>query len=335
MKFSVGDPVYIKSSNEEGVILEFISKDIASVKVDKSIFHAYLDDLEHPYLRWFLNKEKKPVQKAYIDNVRKDAKYQRVQQLADGVYLVFFPQYKVDEFDEVVTKLKVFCYNETQVDLSFEYSCRNKESLLFELRTEVRARHEFYIHDISFEEAASNPQFTYRFVNKIDSKLEIEDFYSLKSKKLHEFLHEIRHENKPFFSIQLFEEILPKEKKEIIVNPNLFKAQKEVPKNDSHFNFEHALKKTKYEVDLHIEKLVSNNKQLSPSEMIQIQLKECQNALDLAIATHQRSLVLIHGVGNGKLKSEIHLLLNQTKGIQRYVYDYDSRYGYGATEVFF
>ncbi|MBK7763914.1 MAG: hypothetical protein IPI46_11215 [Bacteroidetes bacterium] len=56
MKFSIGDPVYIKSNNEEGEIDEFIGSDMASVKVNNKLYHAFLDDLEHPYLRWFMKK---------------------------------------------------------------------------------------------------------------------------------------------------------------------------------------------------------------------------------------------------------------------------------------
>ena len=60
MKFSIGDPVYIKSNDEEGKIIEFISNDMAKVKTnDGASYHVYLSDLEHPYLRWFLDKNKK------------------------------------------------------------------------------------------------------------------------------------------------------------------------------------------------------------------------------------------------------------------------------------
>jgi len=46
-------------------------------------------------------------------------------------------------------------------------------------------------------------------------------------------------------------------------------------------------------------------------------------------------LIVIHGIGKGVLKNEISGILNQTNGIQRYVNEYDIRYGYGATKVFF
>jgi dsDNA-specific endonuclease/ATPase MutS2 len=74
---------------------------------------------------------------------------------------------------------------------------------------------------------------------------------------------------------------------------------------------------------------------MGASAIMQVQLKAFQQALDLAIATRQASLIVIHGIGKGVLKNEISGILNQTNGIQRYVNEYDIRYGYGATKVFF
>ena len=74
---------------------------------------------------------------------------------------------------------------------------------------------------------------------------------------------------------------------------------------------------------------------MKASEILEIQLRACQKALDLAHATQQQALVLIHGVGKGSLRQEIHRLLDQTIWVKKYVHGYDNRYGYGATEVFF
>ncbi|MBU3677613.1 MAG: hypothetical protein FGM54_10620, partial [Chitinophagaceae bacterium] len=87
--------------------------------------------------------------------------------------------------------------------------------------------------------------------------------------------------------------------------------------------------------DLHAEALGLDERRLSSGEILHLQLREAQKAIDLAMATHQKELILIHGVGKGVLKQELHRMLNQTKGGVGYVYDYDSRYGYGATRVIF
>ncbi|MBK7763913.1 MAG: Smr/MutS family protein [Bacteroidetes bacterium] len=109
----------------------------------------------------------------------------------------------------------------------------------------------------------------------------------------------------------------------------------QAPKNENHFDFSKAIKSATTEVDLHIEQLIQHHHHLSSSEIIGIQLKACQQALDLAIATHQPTLILIHGIGKGVLKLEIIKLLNQTKHIKSYVNEFDVKYGYGATKVFF
>lgn len=337
MKFSVGDPVYIKSNDEEGVIVEIVDANTFKVRAGTSSYHAFTDDLEHPYLRWFIQKNKqKKKNTVYIDQVYPEKPGSRKKVLPDGVYLVFFPVYKVEGFEEVIEKIKIFLYNETDKKYRFEYIVRGKDNLLFDLENELNSNSEFYIHDLQFADLAASPVFNYKFADLADEQLETESALPLKPKKLFEYLDKIKYDNHAFFSILLFEKIVAPPKQvfsteNIVMNPVL------LPKSN-HFDFSHALKKTKYEIDLHIEKLAVNHKNLTSGEKIQIQLKEFQRALDLAIITHQRSIVFIHGVGKGTLKSEIHKILlglKQTKTIKEYVNSFDQRYGYGATEVYF
>jgi hypothetical protein len=335
MKFSIGDPVYIKSNDEEGKIIEFISNDMAKVKADEGgSYHVYLSDLEHPYLRWFLDKNKKQKKTInHIDQIFPEKKSTRQKQLPDGVYLVFFPIYVVDGMEERIEKVKIYFYNETENEYLAFYDCFLKNENLFSLETKIFPNQDFYIHDVKFEDIACAPNFKFRFIDTFNSQLDFDNIVTVKSKKLFEYINNIKFDNKAFFHVLLFDKIIPKPKKEVIVHQTMLK---EVEKNEeNHFTFKDALSKSKYEVDLHIEKLYINYKYLAPSEMLDIQLKEFQNALELAIATHQKSIVFIHGIGKGSLKNEIHLRLNQTKWVHKYVNEYNSKYGYGATEVFF
>lgn len=335
MKFSIGDPVYIKSNDEEGKIIEFISNDMAKVKANEGgSYHVYLSDLEHPYLRWFLDKNKKQKKTTnHIDQIFSEKNFKRQKQLPDGVYLVFFPIYVIDGMEERIDKVKIYFYNETENEYLAFYDCFLKNENLFSLETKIFPNQDFYIHDVKFEDIASAPNFKFRFIDTFNSQLDFENIISIKPKKLFEYINNIKFDNKAFFHIMLFEKIIPKPKKEVIVHQTMLK---EVEKNEeNHFTFKDALSKSKYVVDLHIEKLYINYKYLAPSEMLDIQLKEFQNALELAIATHQKSIVFIHGIGKGALKNEIHLRLNQTKWVHKYVNEYNNKYGYGATEVFF
>jgi hypothetical protein len=335
MKFSIGDPVYVKSNQEEGIIEEFIGKDMASIRVGKSTYFVYLEDIEHPYLNWFTqSNQKKSSPKLFIDQVLAEKKVQRNSGLPQGVYLAFMPIYTLDYFEEKVEKIKLFLYNETSFEYQCSYSFIVKNDLLFSLDFELKPNYEFYIHDSFFEEIASNPHFSFRFIDIENAKHDQEFQLNIKPKKLFEYLDKVKFDNKAFFTIPIFEKLEPRAKKEVIVS-EFNQTKIDFTTKNSHFDFQHSFQKNSHEIDLHIEKLISKSNELSPSEILYIQLKECQQALDLAHATHQKMLILIHGIGKGKLKSEIHSLLNQTKYIKSYVYEYDPKYGYGATKVFF
>ena len=82
-------------------------------------------------------------------------------------------------------------------------------------------------------------------------------------------------------------------------------------------------------VDLHIELLTSNYNYMDNFEIVQIQLNECQNKIEKALNSNCQKLIIVHGVGTGVLKTEVHNLLNNYK--LRYYLAKDG----GATEVMF
>ena len=56
--------------------------------------------------------------------------------------------------------------------------------------------------------------------------------------------------------------------------------------------------------------------------------------MNLAVAHHQPSLIVIHGVGR-ELRDEIHDILRLKKEVKSFVNQYHPHFGYGATEIFF
>jgi dsDNA-specific endonuclease/ATPase MutS2 len=85
------------------------------------------------------------------------------------------------------------------------------------------------------------------------------------------------------------------------------------------------------EINIHIEELLDEYRRMSNAEIIQVQLRHFQKALDKAITGHYRKLVVIHGVGNGRLKQEVRAILENEE--MRYYDASYAKYGYGATEV--
>jgi len=87
------------------------------------------------------------------------------------------------------------------------------------------------------------------------------------------------------------------------------------------------------EIDLHIEQLVENHVGWTNHEILTFQLRAFRSFLDKSENQKAKRIVVIHGVGNGRLKEEIRLFLNGSKRYQFCDADF-SQYGFGgATQV--
>ncbi len=89
----------------------------------------------------------------------------------------------------------------------------------------------------------------------------------------------------------------------------------------------------KEEVDLHIESIVDDYKDLSNGEILDIQLSRFKTRLETAIIHKTRRIVFIHGIGNGKLKHELRKTLDRKYPDLKYQDASFKEYGYGATMV--
>jgi hypothetical protein len=116
--------------------------------------------------------------------------------------------------------------------------------------------------------------------------------------------------------------------REQMLAPNSLTDELVVPQSSSKAAT-HNLK----EVDLHIEKLTPHYAKMNNAEMLTLQLDTFERYLDQAIAAGITELVFIHGVGNGKLRQEIHRRLSKHPHIRHYQDAKREKFGYGATLV--
>ena len=80
-------------------------------------------------------------------------------------------------------------------------------------------------------------------------------------------------------------------------------------------------------LDLHIENLISDYQQMTNFEIVQLQVKKCEDVLLKSFNTNVQKLIIVHGIGEGVLKKEVHELLN------RYQLRYYESLNGGSTEV--
>lgn len=337
MKYQIGDIVLILHSNEEGKVVDIINDKMLMVDVKGVTFPVYKDQVDFPYFKRFTEKKIIPAkkEKKYIDDVRKE-KYAETKRIADGVWLTFLPLMDTDEFgDTIVEELKLHLVNHTETAYNFIYKLHFFGKPDFDLKNMVHPFEDFYLHDIQFSELNDSPTFDLEFTLVTPDKRKENHFEAsvrLKPKQLFAKIEELKQKNLATFSQLLFAEYPDKEHEDIVEMGKLaakgFKIY-EASKARQH------LEPARSVVDLHIEKLTDDWKRMSNYEILSLQLKTFEKYYHLAIVHHQPSLIVIHGVGEGKLRDEIHDILRLKKEVKSFVNQYHPSFGYGATEIFF
>lgn len=338
MKFQVGDRVIVLHSEEEGEVVDIINNKMVMVDVRGVKFPAYIDQLDFPYFKRFTEKlniasGNKP--KRFIDEVPKEKKPVS-DKTQTGVWLTFIPVTDTDEFgDEIVEELKIHLVNRTDAAYHFEYSLEYAGKPGFELKNSISSFQDFYIHDMPFENLNDSPAFNFVFSLQKPDKKKAESFEStlkLRPKQVFSRIQEIRQKGEATFTYKILEKYpdRPVEDK-MEMSPLLKKGYKVYAASSARQHLEPP----KYELDLHIEKLTNDHASLRPFEKLSLQLQTLEKYLDLAVAHHQPSMIVIHGVGTGRLRDEIHEMLRTRSDVKSFINRYHPAYGYGATEIFF
>ena len=337
MKYEVGDTILVLHSNEEGVVVELMNEKMVMIEVDKIRFPVYMDQIDFPYFKRFSEKKlfEKKKEKVYIDDIKKEkatAKYK----VSNGVWLAFLPVFDKDVFaDDIVESFKLYLINQTDQPYLFSYNITFTGSPDFELKNTIFSFTDFYLHDVDFEQMNDSPKFIFEFsqVNKVKNKTDyFEASLKLKAKQLFKKIEEMKLKNEPTFSYKLFENYPDKIIEDKPELSNLSGAGYKI--YDASQARQH-LEPARSVVDLHIEKLSNDWKHLSNFEILTIQLKTFEKYFDLAIAHGQPTLIIIHGVGTGKLRDEIHEILKTKNTVKTFVNQYHPNYGFGATEIYF
>jgi hypothetical protein len=115
---------------------------------------------------------------------------------------------------------------------------------------------------------------------------------------------------------------------DMIGSPNAFGQEGDPPPEKNRSSDECAL------VDLHASAFLFSTRGMNDHEILMEQMNELRSAFEKAKRERKRRLIIIHGVGSGRLRSEVERYLNRQQGIEFYDASY-SEFGLGATEVRF
>ena len=343
MNFKIGDNVRFLNEKGEGFVSKIINKTTVGITIEDGFVIpyqvsqlVYIHDETAP--QPIIQKNNSSSTPVHTQSIKKETPSAQNQKEKEGIYVAFSP----DKAELSEADINVWLVNNTAYHIMFTYSLfqngnfitletgtiPNNESLLIETidRTELIDFSTFKIEALFFdtelhehqapisESVKLKPIKLYKANAFIENNLISEKALIMNVCTIGEDAQQTNFEPKTDLSKLLFQ------KKHQATQT---KKSKPHASNDPAYEME---------LDLHIEELIENFEGMSNAEIILVQLKHFQLNLDTAINNHYRKLVVIHGVGNGRLKQEVRNILSSYKNLKYFDGSY-SKYGFGATEI--
>ena len=88
-------------------------------------------------------------------------------------------------------------------------------------------------------------------------------------------------------------------------------------------------------IDLHLTSEIINSPYYQVEDSLRIQLDMCEKGINDALIKGIHELWVIHGIGEGVLKREVHKILKDYPHIKEFSNIYHPQFGWGATKIIF
>lgn len=338
MKFSVGDKVLLKHTKEEGRITQILNPEMVEVEVLNTHFPAFIDEVEHPYLDWFTSKKMNAKKKALtLDDFPAEHQIPASQGakmhsgMEAGFHIAFLPVYHFDAHEEEIARLKLYFINQTAYTIKLKYDCVTALGKEFSFGTTIYPYQHLYLHHIKFDLINERLHFDFE-ISGVGKEIQYKQFQhqlKIKPRLIFQKLQQIKEQNQPMFHWSIASDFPVVDTKEW--TKDLWVPK---PKPANTYQFKKRPKQSNT-IDLHIEHLLDDYDYMDNFEKLNAQLQACEDAIHTAIQQQQASIIIIHGVGSGKLREEVHALLKgMRREVRHFENKYSSKYGFGATEVF-
>lgn len=326
MKLRIGDKVRFLNEVGEGVITRFKDKE--------TVFVEMKDGFEIPYLC----KQLVPIHTELILNPEVENIEMELETiLSDSIYFIIEPDH---ELPALVSDYKFYLFNSSSYNVSFSYSVKDDEYFQTLKHGELGSYQKIFLKQVKknfFKEYVYHKVECLFFKNMhYKSQIPLAEILYINDKIMSQSTLIQHNEFKfPVYAYILKENFLDKEVIERALNIEdvmRLKAIKEFKQPQKKSIAKQKIKDLTKEIDLHIEELVDSKSGLTNSEILSIQLERFEKEIQYCLSNGIKKLIVIHGVGNGKLKQEIISVLKTIDDISYYDASYKN-YGYGATEI--
>ncbi len=328
MKLRIGDKVRFLNEVGEGVITRFKDKDTVFVEVQ--------DGFEIPYL----TKHLVPIHTELILNPEvENMELESETVLSDCVYFIIEPDH---ELPMLVSDFKFYLFNSSSYHICFTYSVKDEAHFQTLKHGEIGPYQKIFLKQVKknfFVEYAYHKIECLFFKNAhYKSQIPLAEILFINDRIISQSSLIKHNEFKfPVHAYILKDDFLDTKIVSQTLQPEditRLKSIKEFKQPQKNSVAKQKLKDLTKEIDLHIEELIDSYKPLTNGQILNIQLERFEKEMNVCITKGFKKLIVIHGVGNGKLKTEITALLKSYNGVTYFDASYKD-YGFGATEIRF
>ncbi len=361
MKLSIGDRVKFLNEKGEGIVKGFIDAKTVNVMND--------DDWEIPYPIsevvkvdeddevYVFEKESNNYQSSSSKKsdgnlfVKEKISSNKVQKTETSLKKSDVPDGKSD------IRLMLVCENiQSMTDSIYRFEINNESNFILNSQLFLREGDTWMGHEaqvnrqnnekictIAFEQLQQTKEFALQllFFRKNHNKLKAPYFKQFKINIL-ELIAKKQFQIHPELKLPVYQIVIEKEDELLnevinldfaqtveILREKMMGEQKTTPQPKPHYK----PSEMQEIVDLHIGSLVDNENGMTPTDKLSLQMRKFKSELEHAIEKKLKSIVFIHGVGNGTLKLELRRTLDREYHQYKYQDASFQEYGYGATMV--
>ena len=349
MKYKVGDKVKFLDEEGGGRISKIISSNMVSVIIE--------DGFEIPTLSSNLVKieqsdstsaenlfepdfdveipEPSITDEIPADTIISLPNYSALEPKPKGIYLSYVPQ---RQNLLISGELDIYLVNHSNYDILFSLHLKSNNTYSGFDYGSVTPNSKYLIHTIEREEIddwlTGNIQILFHHETAAELLSPSDTDFKL---KITRFVKEENYRPVSFMSeksvlVSICEIVAMRRENEFVEkSEHKVETQKSIIVTHNNFIDKHKTNEDSAEIDLHIGELKENFSHLSKLEILRIQLDYFEKCLESALQNNIKRMVIIHGVGQGILKSEIR------KAFKKYDIEFFdaaiAKYGVGATEA--
>lgn len=344
MIFAKGTQVRLKHTGEEGAITAALGDGMFKIKLLSGFeIPVHRDDLEN--LAIFVKKPNLPKKKDLAAPVPTEPRTQYTILKSQGIQAAFEPIY---DSSGMVTQFLVHLINDTRTDFSFDFELSFYDNPPVKKEDLLKATSTMQLGRMYYDQLNDAPEIDIvgREISTAGAGKELHKKLKIKAKVFFSKVVTAPLINRPVHLFLLFSEADLKKgatsEKNQSLNLKTY-AKKNAPRKiknkpaSSFFDISSPSEFAHFEIelDLHIEKLTNNFKNMNNGEILRRQMFSCENHISKAIQLGVERIFIIHGIGKGKLKGAIAESLSKNKQVKSFKNEFHPKYGWGATEVIF